>query len=118
MGPLVWSGQNVGHGDSSGQVEQNASKVNNWLVGSMGPGQAGFSSLETSKCGGEGLEGVRDVVVLSGGPGPLGHPGECADRGATGTYVSPSEGNYRVSRSGWFGGAAPPCCSGAQLLYL
>ena len=62
----------------------------------MGPGQAGFSSLEARKWGGggEGSEGVRDVVVLGGGPGPLGHPGECADRGVPGIYVSPGEGNY------------------------
>ena len=106
-GQLVWSAQNVDHGDSSGQVEQTTSKVNNWLVGSMGPGQAGVSSLEKSRWGGEGLEGVRDVVVFGGGTGPLGHPGEFADRGATGIEESPSGGNYGASHPGWFGGPAP-----------
>jgi len=106
-GQLVWSAQNVDHGDSSGQVEQTTSKVNNWLVGSMGPGQAGVSSLEMSRWGGEGLEGVRDVVVFGGGTGPLGHPGEFADRGATGIEEAPSGGNYGASSPGWFGGPAP-----------
>ena len=55
------------------------------------------------------------MVGFGGGPGPLRHlgegadrKGECLDRGVYwGIYVSLGVGNPRVGPSGWFGGAAP-----------
>ena len=64
--------------------------------------------------GGEGSEGVRDVVGFGRGGGSLRHlgkgadrKGECLDRGVSGTFASLGVGNPRVGPSGWFGGAAP-----------